>query len=353
MTTFAIANPGLVRTSDGTETQIFTIDIKGSRRILHTSEFFQAGREREELLCSQGAVSWDVLVPEGALVFGGTSAALTGFSQQFWVGWLLGRRLHMQALMQLTPIDSELAEHEVAILPAVTDFSGVANLYTWKPVGEGTALWRHSFKGAIHSVGSTNEEALYAVPGRPMVSVAGTIPGERAQHAVLGWVEASAAGSILGIAVVMPDRIRVARSKPIEGMMPFPHQRPGIWAAPRFVAAGRIQLVAMLQSQATRPSYSVASLDLYSDSDAGSLSLSPSALPAGVLHAAAFDLEPNQIQPFLSRTYLTEQGILMRGDPPIEIRRDVPLDSPLPVAVTNYYYWGTRAADQTMRFDPL
>jgi hypothetical protein len=53
---------------------------------------------------------------------------MTGFSHQFWVGWLVGRRLHMQALMQVKPIDTELATDEVPIFPAVTDLSGVGNL---------------------------------------------------------------------------------------------------------------------------------------------------------------------------------------------------------------------------------
>jgi len=355
MKPFALANPGIVTTYEVGRSQAnetFTIDLIGPHRILHTSEFGQDGIELEELTSSR-PVSWGVPVPEDALVFGATSGITTGFSQQFWVGWLAGRRLHMQALMQTKPIDTELALGEVPIFPAVTDGSGVGSLYTWRTVRDGTALWRHSFAGQIKTVGSAIDEGLYEMPGHPVASVAGTIPGEQSQHAVIGWVEAAGEGSVLGIAVVLPERIRVIRSEPIPGMIPFVRQRLGIWAAAPS-SVGRFQLIVALQSLTDQPTYSTGVLDIGPDSDHGSLALSGIGVPAGTLHAAAFDEEKNHLEPTFSRTFLTNDGTLWAREPVQVKRHSVDLDSPLPVASTSVYtYWGTRAADGTMTFQPL
>jgi hypothetical protein len=101
MASFAVANPGLVAIyQDGemSSVRVYGLGLLGNNRILHTAEFAPGGRELEELKTRKW-VSWDVSVPEGALLFGATSAVSAGMSHQFWVGWLLGRRLHMQALM--------------------------------------------------------------------------------------------------------------------------------------------------------------------------------------------------------------------------------------------------------------
>ena len=352
---FNLASPGIVTIYDagplgGVET--FTIDLMGAKHALHTSQFYQGGIERYDLQSSQGPVSWGVPVPEDALVFGATSGVMSGFSHQFWVGWLVGRRLHMQALMQVKPIDMELATDEVPIFPAVTDLSGVGNLYTWRPTSHGTVLWRHSFTGQIKTVGTVTSEALSEIPGHPVVSVAGTIPGEQEQHAVIGWVEATPDGAVMGMAIVKPDRLRVIRSKPMAGMAPFLRQRIGVWAAASPGPVGHFQLVAALQSQTDRPAYSVAALKVSADSDLGAVDLSDSGIPAGTLHSAAFDEDKQHTKPSFSRTFLTKDGTVLACNPPEVRLHGVDLESPLPVADTSFHtYWGTRKADGTMTFE--
>jgi hypothetical protein len=284
------------------------------------------------------------------LLFGATSAVSAGMSHQFWVGWLLGRRLHMQALMQPKPIEMEIEADEVPILPAVTDSSGVGNLYTWRPAGRGTALWRHSFSGQIKTAGFATSEALSEIPGQPVVSIAGTIPGEESQHVVIGWVEATVEGAVLGIAFVSPERMRVIRSKPIAGMVPVVRQRIGLWAAAP-VSAGRFQLIAAVQSQAEQPAYGAAVMNIGPNADQGSVTLSGIGIPAGTLHSAAFDYDSYE-EPSFSRTFLTKDGTLWARKKPEVKRHSVDLDSPLPVASTSVgTYWGVRAADGTMTFE--
>jgi len=351
MKSFALANPGIVTILAPNHDETYTIDILGPKRLLHTSQFYQGGIERYDLQSSQGPVSWGVPVPEDALVFGATSSVTTGFSHQFWVGWLVGCRLHMQALMQVKPIDSELAADEVPIFPAVTDLSGVGNLYTWRPAGQGTSLWRHSFMGQIKSVGAVTKEALSEIPGHPLVSVAGTIPGEHEQHAVIGWIEATPDGAVLGMAIVKPDHLRVIRSKPMAGMAPFIRQRPGVWAAASPGPVGHFQLVAVLRSQTEHPAYTVAALKVRPESDLGEVDLADSGIPAGTLHSAAFDEDKNPTKPSFSRTFLTKDGTVLACNPPEVRLHGVDLDSPLPVASTSFHsYWGTRATDGTMTF---
>jgi hypothetical protein len=350
MPSFALASPGLVTIYQDLAEEVFGLAVLGKNRILHTAEFAQRGQEREDLETSKW-VSWDVPVPEGVLLFGATSAVSTGVSHQFWVGWLLGRQLHMQALMQLKPIDKEIEADEVPILPAVTAHSGVANLYTWRPAGHGTALWRHSFSGLIKTAGSVTSEALSEIPGQPVVSIVGTIPGEESQHAVIGWVEATSEGAVLGVAIVSPERMRVIRSEPSAGVVPLVRQRLGVWAGAT-TSAGRFQLIAALQSLADKPAYSVAVLNIGPDADQVSVALSGIDLPAGMLHSAAFDNDMSYLQPSFSRTFLTKDGDLWARKQLQVARHSVDLDSPLPVAATSVgTYWGTRAADGTMTFE--
>ncbi len=353
MPSFALANPGLVAIYQDFADEVFVLAVLGKNRILHTAEFAQTGRERAHLETDKW-VSWDVPVPEGALLFGATSAVSASMSHQFWVGWLLGRRLHMQALMQLKPIEIAIDADEVPILPAVTDHSGVGNLYSWRPAGSGTALWRHSFSGQIKTAGSVTSEAQSEIPGQPVVSIAGTIPGEESQHAVIGWVEATAEGAVLGVALVSPERMRVIRSEPIPGMVPIVRQRLGVWAGSP-MSAGRFQLVAVVQSQAEQPAYSIAAMNIGPNADQGAISLSGIDIPAGTLHSAAFDVNKDyyyDVKPSFSPTFLTEDGDLWARKRPEVLRHSVDLDSPLPVASTSVgTYWGVRAADGTVTFE--
>ena len=208
MSAFSLASPGFITIHEEGmffSTETYAIGVLGPRRILHTAEFVQSGQGEGGAHAMQvGLVGRPV--PENARIFAAGSGISPGNTHQFWVGWLVGRHVHMQALMQEKPIEAELAADETPIFPAITDGSGAVSLYTWRPApGGGTALWRHTFKGAIKTAGTASAEALSEIPGRPVVSVVGAIPGERAAHALIGWVESGSEGAVLGIAVDHAD----------------------------------------------------------------------------------------------------------------------------------------------------
>src|ERR1017187_2238860 len=86
MASFAVANPGLVAIYQDGEmhsVRVYGLSLLCNNRILHTAEFAPGGRELEDLKTRKW-VSWDVHVPEGALLFGATSAVSAGMSHQFW-----------------------------------------------------------------------------------------------------------------------------------------------------------------------------------------------------------------------------------------------------------------------------
>jgi hypothetical protein len=355
MSAFSLASPGLItihQEGQFLSTETYAIGVLGPRRILHTAELVQSGREMEELKPFEW-VSWNVPVPENARILAAGSGISPGLTHQFWVGWLAGQRVHMQALMQEKPIEAELAADETPIFPAITDGAGAVSLYTWRPApGGATALWRHTFKGAIKTAGTATAEALSEIPGRPVVSVAGAIPGERAAHAVIGWIESGSEGAVLGIAVIMPTRMRVVRSKPLHDLVAFANQRLSIWAGVK-TAAGTYQLPAVVQSRAGAPVYHLAVFNVGGDAGEGRVDLD-TPIPSGPLHAAAFDYERNHLQAMLDPAYLTKDGTLwFDKNPPMIKRRGVDLDSPLPIATTSYVYWGTRAPDGTISFEQL
>lgn len=197
-----------------------------------------------------------------------------------------------------------------------------------------------------------SSEALSEIPGHPVVSVAGTVPGEQSQHAVIGWAEATAEGAVLGLAIVMPDRIRVFRSEPVRDMVPFPRQRLGIWTAMP-ASAGRVQLAVALQSRVEPRSYGRAVFDVGPGLNEGAVTVSGVGIAADKLHSAVSDYEKNVIQPFCTSVYLTDDGSLW-ADSPFEVRRrGIELDSPLPAVTTGYRHWGVRAADGTITFEEL
>ncbi len=356
MSAFSLASPGFITIhQEGgmfLSTETYAIGVLGPRRILHTAEFVQRGQELEELKPVKW-VSWDVPVPENARIFAAGGGISPGQTHQFWVGWLAERRLHMQALMQEKPIEAELAADETPIFPAITDGSGAVSLYTWRPApGGATALWRHTFTGGIKKPGTANAEALSEIPGRPLVSVAAAIPSEAAAHALIGWTESGSEGAVLGIAVIMPARMRVVRSKPLRDLVSFANQRLGVWAGVK-TAAGQYQLAAVVQSRADAPTHRLAIFNVGADAGEGRVNLD-TPVPPGRLQAAAFDYERNHLQAMLDPAYLTKDGNLWFGrTPPMIKRRGIDLDSPLPIATTSYVYWGTRAPDGTISFEPL
>jgi hypothetical protein len=258
----------------------------------------------------------------------------------------------MQALMQEHPIEAELGADETPIFPAVMDGAGLASLYSWHPAGAGTALARRVFSGAIKEAPSATGEVLSEIPGRPVVSGAAAIPGEKSQHAVIGWIEATDGGALLGVAVITPDRMRVVRSRPIANTVPFARQRIGIWPAGP-ASSQRVRVTALVESTAGAGGYQVATFEIGPAPKEPAVTLSDSGIPARHLHAAAFDYVKNYLEPFDVRTYLTTDGALLAGAPPQVKRHSIPLDSPLPVLVTDPAYWGTRAADGTFSFEDL
>jgi hypothetical protein len=255
-------------------------------------------------------------------------------------------------------VDTDLAADETAIFPAVMDKDGVAALYAWRRVAGGSALWRHLFRGAIKTKTSVSTEALTEIAGRPVVSVVGAIPGEPTQHALIGWAEDTAAGAVLGIAVVRPDHISVVRSEPTPGFSPFVHQRPGIWAsAPNPTpGAGRYELRLVLQSRAEAAgpgTYQTAKFSVGAKAVAPKVSLESVGLPAGQLHAAAYDYVKDSIDPLANQAFLTRDGQLWFGPPPTLMKHGVSLDDPLTILTTGRAYWGERSADGTLSFHQL
>jgi hypothetical protein len=257
----------------------------------------------------------------------------------------------MQALMQEGPIDTDLAGDETPIFPASMDNAGVAALYSWRPAKEGTALWRRLFTGQIKAKPTVTTETLTAVPGRPLVSVLGAIPGDRSQHALIGWAEDTAAGAVLGIAIVRPDGIRVLHSEPVPDFSPFVTQRPGIWAsAPP--ANERYEVTVELQSRHAPHDYKTMQFSVGTTPEESRLSSSTIGLPGDSLHAVAFDYVKNYVDPFLTETYLTKDGRLWLGHPALLRREHVSLDDPLAVLTTEARaYWGVRTSDGSLKFE--
>ncbi|MEA2700646.1 MAG: hypothetical protein QOI66_4917 [Myxococcales bacterium] len=356
MPRFTVSNPGLVTTyeiGDFVSREVYTIDVVGPRRILQTTQFAERGPERDQL-GAQPPVPWDVEVPDGAQLFGATSGISPGLAHQFWVGWLAGPRLHLQALMQKAPVDITVAADESLIFPPVMDRAGTACLYSWRPTGAGaaTALWRHVVSGQLNTAAVATTEALSEIPSRPVVSVAAAIPGEPSQHAVLGWVEATPAGTVLGLAIVMPDRLRVFRSDPIADTVPFANQRLGVWAAAP-ASLQRVRLTAVVASKTAPAAYRVATFSVAPAPAGASLSLANTDLPAGQLHAAAIDYLKNHVDPAFQQTFLLGDGTLWTGKVPHAQRQGVVLNDPLAVATTMNAYWGVRSGNGPLTFEPL
>jgi hypothetical protein len=352
---YTLQNPGLVTVFEFdtvakmSSMDTYGIQVHGPKNTLQTVNYTEGGPELWELSDTLGPVSWNVSVPGAATVFGAASGMSPDVVHQFWVGWIQGARVHMQALMQEHAIELTLQPDEVPIFPAIMDGDGTAALFSWRPVGTGAALWRHLFSGKIKTAGQVASEALSEIPGRPVLSAAGFVPGERAPVAVIGWLEAQPTGSVLGVAVVMPKQMRVLRSDPVPRTAPFMNQRPAVWAKPP-LAEGQFQLVGVLQSIGEQPpSYQVAQLDARLSPSSAAVQLSDSQVAPGELQAAAFDYEKVIAKAAPFRALLTKNGTLFTGgNEPFPER--VPIDSTLPLATGLHRYLGTRHPDGTLTF---
>ena len=76
-------------------------------------------------------------------------------------------------------------------------------------------------------------------------------------------------------------------------------------------------------------------------------------LPAGQLHAAAYDYVKNHVEAFANQEFLTKDGRLWSGPPPTLMKQGVSLDDPLTILMTRQAYWGERSADGTLSFHIL
>ncbi len=351
MRRFGLAIPGVATSYAIDDEAIYVLGTSGSRNQLVTTEYYESGVEPHELRSFKPSF-WGVDVPDGAELFAPTGGITPENARQYWVGWLLGQRVSMLALMQKHPVEADLAADETALFPPVMDKAGVAALYSWRPVAQGVALWRRLFTGAVKTKPSVTTEALTEIPGRPVVSVVGAIPGEPTQHAIIGWAEDTAAGAVLGIAVVRPDQIRVMRSDPIPGFIPFVHQRPGIWAsAPP--TAERYELKLALESREEPHRYQTAQLSVAAQSGERMTSLQAD-LPTGQLHAAAYDYAKDHVGAFANQEFLTKDGRLWSGPPFRLTKQGVSLDDPLTILMTyTQAYWGERSADGGLSFHIL
>lgn len=353
---FTVVSPGLATFYDveGIPSKVnYAVSTIGRHHLLQTTEYYEGGPELDEIRAFQPS-AWGVEVPENAELFATTGGLTPENVRQFWVGWLLGRRVSMLALMQERPIDIALATDETPVFPAVMDKAGVAALYAWRPVADsgGTALWRHLCTGALKTQASVVTEALTAIPGRPVVSVVGAIPGEPTQHALIGWAENTPAGAVIGLAVVRPEGIRIVRSAPLSGLSPLARQRPGIWASAPPAAEG-YELLLVLQSTAEPHDYKTAKLVAGATPEEHKVSLDAVRLPGDSLHAAAFDYLKNHIDAMANQAFLTKDGRLWFGPPATLMKQGLSLDDPLTILTTGRAYFGERAVDGTLSFQLL
>jgi hypothetical protein len=368
--------PGVVTTNERFDYELYGFAAVGPRHILHSLRFWERRSDLGELREAPDAVPWDVEVPSGAQLFGATSGVSAGLAHQFWVGWVLGRDLHMQALKQETPFTTTLLAGERPVFPAVMDKAGRVAVYTWRPGDQGSELWRLTFTGDIHQPVTMEVVGLAHVRGLPLASRAAAITNLQTSHAVLGWAENSDAGTVLGAALIEADQVRVFRSEPIRGTSPLPRQRVGVWA----LSFGCVEVDAVVESREEPLGYTLArfsigqngptksgwwyesedsvqtSFALAPEAQQPSLALTPLALPAGSLHAAALEHLKGRFELSLEQVFLTKDGRLLQGHKIggalREVRRDVPLDNPLAVVTgMQAAYWGTRQPNGSLTLE--
>ncbi len=157
---------------------------------------------------------------------------------------------------------------------------------------------------------------------------------------------------VLALATILPDRMRVARSEPIVGCVPFSRQRLGIWAeAPADKQHAR--LTALVTSRIEPGGAKVATFDVGPPSRKPVVTLVDANISETKVEAAAFDYMPDYGAPFVHQALLLKDGTLLTGKGLTIKRQGVPLDSPLPIVTTSYVYWGVRAPDGAMTFENL
>jgi hypothetical protein len=346
--TFTLASPGVGTTEDpeALESGMGTYWIHlGPGRRLYTVEWYPGGHSEAPPIQPQDAVEWETVVPWGAQVFSVTAGVSAARVRQFWVGWLSGGQVFMEALDGIRTLTSWLEADESVVFPAVMDGSGVASVYSWRPTASGAALWQHVF--SKWSAGAPRK--LMDIPGRPALSRVTSVPGLRTQHAVVGWVEQTdASTSVLGTALVEEGRATFHRSHPIPGTRVLSPQRMGVWAS----APDTWETAAILTSAGPQ-AHEVARFGVNTETPEGAVKIDVLNLGPGQVARAAIDYCRYAEEPRFNRALLMADGRLIGryGD---VVRTSVPLNSELPiVTVGRSAYWRVRKPDGTFDLEPL
>jgi hypothetical protein len=339
--TLGLQRPGLVTTSQVQPfklNQIYSYYLGVGRR-LHTVKSFRGGNSEARDIRSFDPVDWETTIPPGAQLFSVTAGISPDTTKQFWVGWLAGREVYMEALTEQQAIRTPLAADETVVFPGIMDAAGAASLFSWRAAGEGAKLVQRRYSGT-----SVTEEMVADIPGHPLVSRVAAVPGAPSL-AVVGWVEGSeiTRRSVLGIAVVQGGRARVWRSQEISSTSPLAVQRIGVWAG----GADQGEVAAVLVAQGHTPAYRLARFGPTLGQAPGGPTSLPLDLPPGHLISAAVDYATSPSNPHSAEYYLLKNGAVLDGAL-ITVARAVPPESPLPLIDG---YWVGRNADGSPSFE--
>jgi hypothetical protein len=340
--TLSLQRPGLVTTSQVQPfklNQIFSYYLGVGRR-LHTVKSFRGGNSEARGFRSFDPVDWETTVPPGAQLFSVTAGISPDTTQQFWVGWLAGREVYMEALTEQQAISTPLTAGETLVFPGIMDAAGAASLFSWRAASEGAKLVQRRFSGT-----KVTETIVADIPGHPVVSRVAAVPGAPSL-AVVGWAEGSEVtrSSVLGFAVVEGGQARVWRSQEISLTSPLAAQRLGVWAA----SADHAEVAAVLVAQWHTPAYHrLARFGSTIGPAPGAPTSVPLDLPPGHLVSAAIDYAASPGNPHSAEYYLLKNGAVLNGGM-IAVARDVPPDSPLPLIDD---YWVGRNADGSPSFE--
>lgn len=239
--------------------QIFAAVRRGGQ--LATMEFWEM-RGGIDGVKALNTTSWHVPVPASATVWAASGGVTASAARQYWVGWRTERRLAAMALTQEQPIIAHLVDGETLVASPLMMADGSLLQLSWQPAPGGhRALWRRVFRGALHTTGTVESERLGETDGVPVASIAEPVPGPDVfnlrqppgggRGAVVGWIEATAQGARLGVAIIEGPKVRTLRSAPLPGTTPLPRQRPSL----RLDADGAIELAAMGERPGPEPSY--------------------------------------------------------------------------------------------------
>jgi len=341
--TFSLWSPGLV-TTHGTDPyeslQIHSFHL-GSRRNLYTVSYFTGGHSESMGIQAHDPVDWDTTIPWGAQLFSVTAGVAPAAVTQFWVGWIDGRTVSMEALSRRRVIDSPLATGESLIFPAVMDGSGAASVYSWLPTGRGMALRQRVFADGVGP-----PRLLAEIPGVPVASRVAAVPGEHEEHAVIGWAERTPeGGTILGTAVVYRGQATLQRSRVAAGNAPMEQQRIGVWAGTRDWWE-----VAAVLDKAAQGDYRLAVFSVDRNDGQAKLKTMKLDLQPAVVAKAAIDYESSTELPFSRRYFLDRDGLLRNERGWNALRAPVGVDSALPIING---YWGERGADGIFTFKSI